>query len=56
MAEGQTVDAEELGNDAMGNALSEVLPDQLLLPAELGLLRQAALGSAEPLPLGFPAG
>ena len=46
VAEGQTVDAQELGNDGLGNALLKILPDEILFSGEFGFLGQAAFGSA----------
>ena len=44
--ESQAVDVQELSNDGLGNALLEVLPDEILLSGEFGLPGQAAFGSA----------
>jgi hypothetical protein len=37
VAKGQAVDVEKLGNDGLGDALLEVLPDQILFAGEFGL-------------------
>jgi len=56
VAEGQPVDVQELGDDGLRDAFSEVLPDEILFAGEFGLPGQAALGSAQSFSLGFPAG
>ena len=46
VAKGQAVNVEKLGNDGLGNALPEVLPDEILFSGEFGFPGQAAFGSA----------
>ena len=53
---GQPVDAQELGDDRLGDPLLKVLPDEILFSTEFGLPRQATFGSAQSFSLGFSAG
>jgi hypothetical protein len=46
VAEGQAIDIQKPGNDGLGDAFLEVLPDEILFPREFGLPGQAAFGSA----------
>ena len=46
VAEGQAVDVQEFGDDGLGDALPEVLPDKILFSTEFDLPGQAAFGSA----------
>ena len=44
--EGQAVDVQKPGDDRLGNAFLEILPDEILFAGEFGVPGQAALGSA----------
>ena len=46
VAEGQAVDVQKPGDDGLGDALLEILPDEILPTGEFGFLGQAALRSA----------
>jgi len=44
--EGQAVDVQKPCDNGLGNALLEVLPDEILFAGQFGLPGQAAFGSA----------
>jgi hypothetical protein len=46
VSDSQPVDAQEPGNDTLGNLLLQLLPDEVIFAGEVGDRREFPLGSA----------